>query len=226
MNPGGPGWNDPPSLSYQTHTQTTSRRNILNKRIGLPDLKVPDKSVSNAVLTGPPPLGGEYPPAVRPSHSKVINTTLVPTCEDGLFKAKSREPVKIFNPFETPKSQDSENIESNIEETEENETEILDIDIVKELKLVVRNCEDSEIFPEQVSVMIKKKLDIISYQLQEGVLSVIVKQKMAKLTHYLMTGRHSKAWEVHVELMCDHPSSVVQWMAGVKRLISEAKKLE
>ena len=44
MTPGGQGWNDPPSLSYETHSQTTSRRNLLTKRIGLPDLKLPENA--------------------------------------------------------------------------------------------------------------------------------------------------------------------------------------
>lgn len=33
MQPGGPGWNDPPKLNYKVHSETKSRRNLLNKRV-------------------------------------------------------------------------------------------------------------------------------------------------------------------------------------------------
>lgn len=43
MEAGGPGWNDPPNLSYSTKSQT--RRNMLTKRVGATDLNVsPAKS--------------------------------------------------------------------------------------------------------------------------------------------------------------------------------------
>jgi len=33
MQPGGPGWNDPPKLSFKVHDETKCRRNLLNKRV-------------------------------------------------------------------------------------------------------------------------------------------------------------------------------------------------
>jgi len=37
MQSGGPGWNDPPNLTYKVHSETTSRRHVLNQRVSYLD---------------------------------------------------------------------------------------------------------------------------------------------------------------------------------------------
>lgn len=57
MQAGGPGWNDPPNLTYKTHTETGARRNVLNKRVS--HLDQPPTTAKTSVTLDPlmpPPM--------------------------------------------------------------------------------------------------------------------------------------------------------------------------
>ena len=249
MNPGGPGWNDPPSLSYETHSQTTGRRNLLTKRVGLPDLKMPSakssletQNTENKTLTQldgsllPPQISGPPPDDTKLQKSseltnktKIANQNEESNTMPTMFNPISSENLAtnptpaIFSPIEGAETTNEELKKS--EEMENVDLETMDIDVVTELKNIVEKCEKENIFSKHVGLTILKKIDIFEKQLNDNKLPNIVKEKMDLLTKYVMLKKYSEAWDIHVALMCDHSSSVMQWMVGIKKLVSEAKKL-
>lgn len=71
MQSGGPGWNDPPNLTYKVHSETTSRRHVLNKRVSYldhPPSELKPETALNPNLP-PPRLNPNLPPPVIDSNS-------------------------------------------------------------------------------------------------------------------------------------------------------------
>lgn len=271
MNPGGPGWNDPPKLSYEIHAHTTSRKNLLTKRVGLQDLKIPlgsdikNKNVASSDPSLPPcnpvvdergkkgisdllskeslPPGGcegaSSPPS-RPTQSAAplgFDQIVLENSNERISE-KFLDPTNIYsvspslsiptvlNPLgHPPDSNDKEVVQINQKEdvNDQDDIDADNLDVIRELKLIIERCEAAKIFSKPVGGNILKKIEILERKLND--LPIEVRSRMISLTKFLMMKKYDKAWDVHVSLMCDYSSVVIQWMVGVKRLISEAKKL-
>lgn len=258
ITPGGPGWNDPPSLSYETHTQTTSRRNLLTKRVGLPSLTVPNEpTVSQPHDKGflPPTATKDLPPppkmktqventspassppktsekkveSLNPAATNTVEKFLTPF--GGENKAASHglknEGVTIFNPSEVEnKEGETDKVTKVEDELNRCDIESLNVDVIPDLKKLAERCHDNEIISTSVKNTIFKKIAILEKQINDKKLPDPVLKKVETLTKFLILEKYDKAWDIHLALVCDHSSSVMQWMAGVKKLITEAKKLK
>lgn len=245
MNPGGPGWNDPPSLSYETHTQTSSRRNLLTKRVGLPDLKVPgDRELASSKNAEPAHFKKDLPPPKMKTCRSSVQAIDRNTSSDQLKSKQGNAGVSICNPNEgntdelstsgvvmfNPMSGSPETRNDvKLEPTESDlaaDLASMKIDVVTELRSIAQKCQDEKLYSNQLNETILKKLAILESQILHDKLSDVVFEKVVVLTKYLILRRYDDAWNIHLTLVCDHSSSVMQWMVGVKKLISEAKKLE
>lgn len=262
MTPGGPGWNDPPSLSYETHTQTTSRRNLLTKRVGLPNLTVPNEPVVASPVNKdalPPSCKKDLPPPPKlKPESTIQNESTSPSADQskatentvkflnpatdntnekslasssGEDQAVSQMPtvegVTIFDPSgRMDKDDEAEQVKKAEDDAKQCDIESVNVDIVVELKKLAECCHDNEIITAQVKNAIIKKVAILEKQINESKLSDPVLKKVEAMTKFLVLKKYDSAWDTHLALVCDHSSSVMQWMAGVRKLISEAKNLK
>ena len=85
MKPGGPGWNDPPQLSHQVHSETKTRRNFLNKRVAYLD------GSKTKVLPGEPLSPHVPPPTGIAIGTKVVPPTQKNTVPSNFFVPNSNE---------------------------------------------------------------------------------------------------------------------------------------
>lgn len=262
MTPGGPGWNDPPSLSYETHTQTTSRRNLLTKRVGLPSLTLPSESAVSSYLNkdSPPPTEKKQllpPPKMkfkttlqtedvsipsdRPRATEkslvFLNPATISTDGESLAEPSSGEEqavshmsaaegVTILNPSgKMDKDGETDCVKKAEDDLKECDIESVNVDIATDLKNLAEYCYRHKVITDQVKITVIKKIAILEKQINENKLPDPVLKKVETLTKFLVLKKYDNAWDVHLSLVCDHSSSVMQWIVGVKKLISEAKNL-
>ena len=114
MKPGGTGWNDPPQLSHQVHSETKSRRNLLNKRVAYLDNSPVNISNNSALMPDvPPPM--DVVPVTKIEQCKTAASTaplniFVPNCKDSSSPAKTEK----SNKFESLDSQEPIDIVSSL----------------------------------------------------------------------------------------------------------------
>nr|XP_002131049.1 steroid receptor RNA activator 1-like [Ciona intestinalis] len=123
-----------------------------------------------------------------------------------------------------------ENVSSGITSTVDDKTPehtddgLEPVDIVGELLNLTQICEEQ--CTTSGAQDIRKKLELLQNSMDAGDVSKDVVTKMEMLTKELLGHNYQQAWNIHVELMCNHVSEVRNWMVGVKRLISELRNLK
>ena len=117
MQPGGPGWNDPPKLSHKVHTETKVRRNALNKRVAYLDAQKCTNEVGKVALTAdmPPPINGSF------GSDPVVNV---------LKQITSPTPkLHLFIPNTSHESQSSASNNATVNEVNDSNLTVAEIDI-------------------------------------------------------------------------------------------------
>jgi len=138
LKPGGPGWNDPPKLTHQVHSETKNRRNLLNKRVAYLGDSLPKTSQNDhdVLLSHGPPLTDKV--SKTDAFQVKATTSSLP----------STLPKSIFVPH-------TENCD-NVSQTAEAK---LDIDSNAEVKKLESN---NEIVPTLLSLAEKCKTDKVA----------------------------------------------------------------
>ena len=134
MKPGGSGWNDPPLLSHQVHSETKSRRNLLNKRVAY--LGHSPQNDDNQVFSSSLP-----PPTDAAVFNKISSNQL----------KEASPPLNIFIPNvnisnqldDKDKNDPKLNNELKVDEDADNSKQISDI--VAELHSLVQLCSNDKV---------------------------------------------------------------------------------
>ena len=83
-----PGWNDPPSLKYKVHQETTTRRNVLNKRLSYLDQPQSSQNSVRSLALNPglPPPTSMMPPKCAKSPDVAVGkpSAQEPATEEGV----------------------------------------------------------------------------------------------------------------------------------------------
>nr|CAB3266553.1 steroid receptor RNA activator 1-like [Phallusia mammillata] len=209
MQPGGPGWNDPPKLNYQVYSETKTRRNVLNKRVAyLGNETTTAKNTESIGLDAskPPPTCNFLQVADNKEETK---TSDKPTVKVDIFTPGSGPAKDMVSPVQNKLPDDL--VETTCDDK---------FDVVTQIQMLVDKLEAAsrKEVEKKVSMFVKLK--------EVNELSDNVANKMKELVFYLSTKQHQKAWDIHVALTCDHFSEVSQWMPGVKRLINTLRDID
>lgn len=80
----GPGWNDPPNLTYEVKSNYTGRRNVLNKRISYPT-NHPPKDIAKLKLDPnlPPPMAKHKDPGNHDLVEEVVSSIKTDLTSEG-----------------------------------------------------------------------------------------------------------------------------------------------
>ena len=135
MKPGGTGWNDPPKLSHQVHTETKSRKNLLNKRVPyMSDSSVKSHHNDEALLPdGPPPTN--MIPTADSILANPVRSALPPT-----------PPLNIFVPNTEKVNDLSKSTEK--KEIVEKEVKLLDCSdaFISSLLSIAEECKTNKVW--------------------------------------------------------------------------------
>ena len=145
MQPGGPGWNDPPKLSHQVHSETKTRRNLLNQRVAyLGHTSTPSEKTEILSPNAPPPT------EIRPKENVGREITL----------PKPEVPLNIF----VPSSGNSELPEAetnSVEKDTADSVEIIEyeesVDIILKLRSINDQCKNAKVIPLSCLVVVLTK---------------------------------------------------------------------
>lgn len=133
MKPGGSGWNDPPQILHQVHSETKSRRNLLNKRVAYLDHSKPNNS--NPVLSSslPPPTDAIVLNKVPSDHLKETSPPL------HMFVPEESSSKELNSKCETQSDKDEEIDNTNNEFSEDLEETINFVIKLRELMEVLKD---------------------------------------------------------------------------------------
>ncbi|XP_022079408.1 steroid receptor RNA activator 1-like [Acanthaster planci] len=206
--PGNPerGWNDPPMFMYNKDgqkVQSSPRKNPLTQRVGMSQSYTSSIQSTGHNKPGPPP-------AVLPGAPPVAS---VP-------------PLQLFSSPPTEENKMSPARSSEVKGEEEEQSELpgdICITTMAKLRNVLQLCQEK--LKVRVAEDIKKRMDALNTAWTGGKLSVVVQQRMDKLSTALADRDYNRAHDVHLSLMVDYVAEVSQWMVGIKRLIMEARTI-
>ncbi|XP_013097900.1 steroid receptor RNA activator 1 [Stomoxys calcitrans] len=191
-----PGWNDPPTMSYNPLAATApGRTRILNKRVAYPL----QGSVTSTT------------PTTKPT-AVVLPNQLVGGSGQGLPPPPmaTMQPVAVVHPM-PPMSQNSGSQQESIQ---------LPLDA---LMVSFRNLRDKvPLVQESVNVRreeIERRLGIIEQLWQSGNLSEAVKQKIYNLSLAVQRNAHNEATEIYTSLVANHANECTSWAVTLRHIV-------
>ncbi|XP_071787533.1 uncharacterized protein [Asterias amurensis] len=185
--------------------QPSTRKNPLTQRVGVHQsytskTPTPAGTGIHPCLATNPPTGPSGPPLIPFTPSSTVHSST-----SAIRSNEGQNEVKV---------------------QEDKPLELSDGDCdtsVAKLRSVLQLC--SEKLKARIADDIKRKIDVLESAWNTGKLSEAVQQRMARLSQALSERDYSKAHDVHLSLMVDFVSEVIQWMVGIKRLIMEARSI-
>ncbi|XP_071846475.1 steroid receptor RNA activator 1-like [Apostichopus japonicus] len=200
------GWNDPPKLQTNSGSQSHSRKQLTQRVTHI----LPQETSSEEIKDDATAKADVLPlSARRPNLPE--NFAPPPT------SSVSNDSVKTEASCTT--SEEGKNADTKAD----NEDVPSSQEVLSRLQSTLEECQDQ--LKPRVIDDVKRKFAIFEKSWSDGKLSEGVQLQMSKLSIALSERRYPDAEKIHLNLMMEHISEVSSWMVGIKRLISEAKKI-